>query len=425
MGWSFGDGSGRIRPGWRPSIAVVRALGALGAVSVIGLGIATTMAAGIAVASVSATSARSCHPGSGPRLAGHHLTAAKLEKYGHDLTCANLRGADLSGLSLVQIDFTGANMRSANLEDANLTQATLSDANLSGADLSGATMIQVTARRTTFTDANLRFAKMGQTQAPRAQFHGADLSHADLSQANLIGADLSGTKLTGTSFIQAELGGATFTGAKGVRPWSTYLLAAAAAVFVLLLLGTLMRIVRTLRLRALGIGIPGAGTLQMPGQGMGGMQFGPSGQGPQGFQMPGTQGPPVGGATGTPLGGFPAAPMGGMPGPSMGGFGGPPAPGFPGPGMAGVIGNMGGRRYRRYQRPIPVMLISGLIGAIVVAAGFHIFAGGVLNQVVSSFGPPLSQVCTGALCKVGAAASTTGIAVGAVIAIVGLVIRRI
>jgi hypothetical protein len=184
-----------------------------------------------------------------------------------------------------------------------------------------------------------------------------------------------------------------------------------------------MRIVRALRLRALGIGGPGFGTFQMPGQGMGGMQL--PGQGGQGFQMPGSQGPAMGGASGTPLGGFPAAPMGGMSGPSMGGFGGPPAPGFPGPGIAGVIGNIGSRRYRRYQRPVPVMLISGLIGAIVVAAGFHLFAGGVLNQVVSSFGPPLSQVCTGALCKVGAAATSTGIIVGAVIAIVGLVIRRI
>lgn len=109
----------------------------------------------------------------------------------------------------------------------------------------------------------------------------------------------------------------------------------------------------------------------------------------------------------------------------MGGFQGPPVPGFPGPGMAGGLGSLSGRRYRRNQRPLAVMLMSGLIGAIVVTIGFHLLAGGLLNQVVSSFGPPLAQVCTGALCKVGVAGTVTGIIAGAVVAIVGFGIRRI
>lgn len=93
--------------------------------------------------------------------------------------------------------------------------------------------------------------------------------------------------------------------------------------------------------------------------------------------------------------------------------------------MAGGLGGLSGRRYRRSQRSLPVMLIRGLIGAIVVAIGFHLFAGGLLNQVVSSFGPPLAQVCTGVLCKVGVAGTVTGIIAGAVVAIVGFGIRRI
>jgi len=389
---------------------------------VIGLGIAAAAAAGVAAASASAVAGQHCRPGSGPHLAGRHLTAAKIARYGHDLTCANLRGADLSGLSLVQIDFTGANMRSANLQDANLTQATLSHADLSGANLSRATMIQVTAQDTAFTDADLSYAKMGQAEAPGAQFHGADLSHADLGQANLVGADLSGATLTGTSFAEAELGQATFTGAKGLRPWSMYLLLATAAVFVLLLLGTVTRIARTARLRALGIGGPGFGTFQLPGQRMGGFQT----PGNQGSPMGGFAGSPMGGMPGPQMGGMPGQPMGGMSGPSMGGFGGPPAPGFPGPGMAGGFGGQGSMRpYARSRRSLPVIAICGLIGAIVVAAGFHLFAGSLLNQVVSSLGPPLAQVCTGALCKVGVAGSVSGIIAGAVIAIVGFGIRRV
>jgi uncharacterized protein YjbI with pentapeptide repeats len=424
MGWSFHPGSGRIRDATRSRAGSARPVLMAGA---IGLGIAATTAAGFAAASasasVSAAAGQHCRPGSGPRLAGRHLTAAKIARYGHDLTCANLRGADLSGLSLVQIDFTGANMRSTNLQDADLTQATLSHADLSGANLSRATMIQVTAQDTAFTDADLSYAKMGQAEAPGAQFHGANLSHADLGQANLVGADLSGARLTGTSFAEAELGQATFTGAKGLRPWSMYLLLATAAVFVLLLLGTVTRIARTARLRALGTGGPGFGTFQLPGQGMGGFQT-PGNQGSEASGRP--AGPPMGGFAGSPMGPMSGSPMGGMSGPSMGGFGGPPVPGFPGPGVAGGFGGQGSmRRYARSRRSLPVVAICGLIGAIVVAAGFHLFAGGLLNQVVSSFGPPLAQVCTGALCKVGVAGSVTGIIAGAVIAIVGFGIRRV
>jgi uncharacterized protein YjbI with pentapeptide repeats len=413
MGWSFHAGFGRIRRARRSRIGSARLGWAAGA---LGLGAAAAMATGIAAASasVSAPAGDSCRPGSGPHLAGRHLTEAKIARYGHDLTCANLSGADLSDLSLVQIDFTGANMRSANLQDADLTQATLSHANLSGANLSRATMIQVTAQDASFIEADLSYAKMGQVQAPGAHFHGADLSHADLGQADLVGADLSGATLTGTSFVEAELGQATFTGAKGLRPWSTYLLLATAAVFVLLLLGTVTRIARTARLRALGIGGPGFGTFQMPGQGM------------QGFQMPGSPGPAMGGFAGSPMGGMAGSPAGGMAGPSMGGFQGPPVPGFPGPGMAGRFGApYGMRRYARSKRSLTAIAICGLIGAAVVAAGFHLFAGGLLNQVVSSFGPPLAQVCAGSLCKVGVAGSTTGIIAGAVIAIVGFGIRRV
>ena len=404
---------GRIRHARRSRIGSARLVLTAG---VIGLGIAAAMAAGIAAASasVSAAAGQDCRPGSGPHLAGRHLTAAKIARYGHDLTCANLQGADLSDLSLVQIDFTGANMRSANLTGADLTQATLSHADLSGANLSRATMIQVTAHGTTFTGADLSYAKMGQAEAADAQFHGADLSHADLGQANLVGADLSGTTLTGTSFVETELGQATFKGAKGLRPWSTYLLLATAGVFVLLLLGTATRIARTARVRAMGFGGPGVGTFQMPGQGM------------AGFQMPGSPGAPTGGFAGSPMGGMPGSPMGGMPGPAMGGFAGSPVPGFGGPGLAGgYAGPPSLRRYARSRRSLTLTAIFGVIGAIVVAVGFHVLAGGLLNQVVSSFGPPLAQLCTGALCKVGVAGTTTGIIAGAVIAIVGFGLRRV
>jgi hypothetical protein len=164
----------------------------------------------------------------------------------------------------------------------------------------------------------------------------------------------------------------------------------------------------------MGFGGPGFGTFQMPGQGM------------QGFQMPGSQGASMGGFAGSPMGGMPGSPMGGMPGPAMGGIAGSPVPGFGGPGIAGgYAGPPSLRRYARSRRSLTLTAIFGVIGAIVVAVGFHLLAGGLLNQVASSFGPPLAQVCTGALCKVGVAGTTTGIIAGAVIAVVGFGLRRV
>jgi Pentapeptide repeats (8 copies) len=52
--------------------------------------------------------AASCTPGSGPDLAGRHLTSSDLSSYSSGLQCANLTGADLSGLSLAQVNFAGA-----------------------------------------------------------------------------------------------------------------------------------------------------------------------------------------------------------------------------------------------------------------------------------------------------------------------------
>ncbi len=51
--------------------------------------------------------ADNCAPGSGPNFAGKHLTSGNISAQ-QNLQCANLTGADLSGLSLIQVDFTGA-----------------------------------------------------------------------------------------------------------------------------------------------------------------------------------------------------------------------------------------------------------------------------------------------------------------------------
>ena len=254
--------------------------------------------------------ADNCAPGSGPNFAGKHLTSGNISAQ-QNLQCANLTGADLSGLSLIQVDLTGAVLRNANLTHADLTQATLNGADLSGANLTDATMIQVTAKQ--------------------AKMVGANLSGVNLGQADLTGADLSKANLSGTDFTQATLDQTTFTGATGLLPWNLFVLAFALLMFVLLLIGTLRR---SFRNRSAG--------------------FGYSNQ------------------TGT--------------------------------------------------NPATAM-VRGLLGAIVVAVGFSLAIGGFLGEIVSAAGPPVTQTCVGALCKVGVSSGFIGIFGGVVVIIAGFALR--
>ena len=206
-------------------------------------------------------------------------------------------------------------MRDANLQHADLTQATLDQADLSGANLSNAQMTQVSAR----------YAKLV----------GAELAHADLTQADLTGADLAKASLSGTTFTQATLDQANFAGATGVPPYSLYLLMVAGIVLALLVLGSIRKSMRLLRLNR---------------------------QNMSNFAMSRTG----------------------------------------------------------------ITLTRGLIGSLVAALGFHLFLGGLVDEVVSASGPPLAQTCSaGALCTVGVASGFLGLFGGVFVIIAGLAVRRV
>lgn len=258
-------------------------------------------------------------------------------------------------------------MRKANLQHASMIQTTLVGADLSGANLSYATLTQAEAEDVKLAGANLSNAHFTQATLTGADMSGANLSGADFGQATLTGADMSRANLSGTSFTEADLGGAKFKGATGVAPWSLYLLIASGVIFVLLMLGTVRRMLR--------------GPIQ---RGMAYANAGMSALGAQGFPNIGNQG----------------------------GFG---NQGFPNMGMPGGP--------TRRVRPPGVVLIRGLIGALVVAIGFHLFAGGLIDQIVGSFGPPLAQLCTGPLCKVGVASGFAGLFAGVFVALAGFGIR--
>ena len=122
-----------------------------------------------------------------------HLKWLRSEKGGvrADLSCANLRGADLSCADLSCANLRGANLSCANLSDANLSDADLSDANLSCANLSDANLSDANLSDADLSCANLSCANLSDANLSDANLSDANLSDANLSCANLSDADLS------------------------------------------------------------------------------------------------------------------------------------------------------------------------------------------------------------------------------------------
>ena len=202
-----------------------------------------------------------CTAGSGPQLREHHFTQVELDDH-PDLRCADLRNANLTGLSLIQVDFTGADLTQARMSGARLIQATFTGANASGADLSGANLGQATLKSANFTGADLSHAVLSQVEAGGAIFVDADLSDADLTQAELRGAHLDGANLEGATFTQASLDGVTVAGADGGIRWDVWIAIAAVALFLLVAVRLLVAVGRSdlrgsVRARVVGFGLLG------------------------------------------------------------------------------------------------------------------------------------------------------------------------
>lgn len=139
-------------------------------------------------------------------LRGANLTGVTLRET--DLRDANLTGADLS-----RADLRWANLRHATLRNADLRCANLRCADLGGVDLRGAT---------------LRMADLGETDLREASLIGIDLREvnlrwstlrwATLRCANLKGTDLRETDLSGVDLRGANLRGADLRGANLCHP---------------------------------------------------------------------------------------------------------------------------------------------------------------------------------------------------------------
>lgn len=124
----------------------------------------------------------------------------KNDRWGIDLTGANLAGAKLSRMPLKWAKLDRAILTGANLGQTDLTQASLKKADLREASLFMAHLMQAH-----LDDADLTGASLHDAELQRARLSGANFSKADL-----FGADLSGTYPFGIPFDPRE---ANFSGA--------------------------------------------------------------------------------------------------------------------------------------------------------------------------------------------------------------------
>jgi Pentapeptide repeats (8 copies) len=107
-----------------------------------------------------------------------------------DLSQTDLRGADLAGGRLDEVDLTGAWLDGADLNRASLSAALLENARLTD---------------TTLVDTQLRGANLTRADLQNANLTGADMRDAQLLEAFLLNANLTRSDLRRSGLIRAQL----------------------------------------------------------------------------------------------------------------------------------------------------------------------------------------------------------------------------
>ena len=125
-----------------------------------------------------------------------------------------LRGADLSGAILIDVDFTSTDLRDTNLLAASLEKATLVRASLAGANAKGAKFDRIEGYRTDFSGIDAQGAAFASAEIQRSNFTGAKLTDADFTKAELGRADFTDADITGSRFVLSNLARADFSKAK-------------------------------------------------------------------------------------------------------------------------------------------------------------------------------------------------------------------
>ena len=119
---------------------------------------------------------------------------------------ANLQGMDLRDVNLDRVRLSGANMQDADLRGMIIDDEALHNVSLQGADLSNADL-----GGSYLYDANMRGANLQGTILKGAHLGGADMTGADMTGSDASGVVFSGSKLSGVNFQNADLQGSDFS----------------------------------------------------------------------------------------------------------------------------------------------------------------------------------------------------------------------
>lgn len=126
---------------------------------------------------------------------------------------ANLTNADMSGVAMTVAQLTQAVLDGANLDRARIHQVDLSGARLRRASLKSADFAIVAATDADFREIAAEGLRAGGIRMAGAKFDGAHLAGANFDYARGAGSFIN-ADLTGATFRRAKLGGVNFDGAK-------------------------------------------------------------------------------------------------------------------------------------------------------------------------------------------------------------------
>lgn len=150
-----------------------------------------------------------------------------------DLSFANLKGADLHGLTLEECDLTGADLSEANLDNVTLTKciidgATFEAASFVGAHLRsisgiGSSLVRARFRKTRVESVTLRDcdlsdidvvdAHIRQCEIHKAALHGAEFLNVEMRQTFFRDNKANVIQIKDSKFVDCQLSGSKFTSA--------------------------------------------------------------------------------------------------------------------------------------------------------------------------------------------------------------------
>jgi uncharacterized protein YjbI with pentapeptide repeats len=172
------------------------------------LGRASALAAFIALAPQTVTAAPDCRSSPYPGVNWQECNKKLLM----------LKGSDLSGANLVEVDFSFTDLRNTNLLASNLEKAKLVRASLSGAKAKGTKFDRIEAYRTDFSQIDAEGATFASAEMQRSAFVVANLVNVNFAKAELGRAEFDGATISGSNFELANLARANLRTAKFTGP---------------------------------------------------------------------------------------------------------------------------------------------------------------------------------------------------------------